>query len=420
MYIKRKLEDKILKYLNSPEIIAVVGPRQCGKTTLLKKVFEDFGSSRLNSPTGPKQAVFATFEDKNVLSMFENNLKDFTEMYVKNKKYLFIDEFQYAKKGGEKLKYIFDLHKIKIFISGSSSVDLTVNTLKYLVGRIFVFNLHPLDFEEFLSYKDAAYRELFKKFNENFKSLKETEIGKELHDNFLRYYEEYVIFGGYPRVVLSESPEEKKEVLKNIYNTYFLREVRDILGLIDDYKLEKLIKGLALQVGNLIEYKELSRFSEYNYPALKKYLNFLEKTFICGLIKPYFRNKRIEIVKNPKVYFFDTGLRNAVVNDFRKLSDRGDGGCLLENALFQQLVRNNYFCNYWRDKKGREIDFILKPEGQEELAVEVKSFLEKFKTDAVIKFKELYPAARIVFAYQNIKSGLKKEGDFIFCPIYAI
>ncbi len=409
MYFKRKLEDQILKYLNSPEIIAVLGPRQCGKTTLLKKIYEDL-----------KEAVFITFEDKGVLDMFENNPKDFVEIYVKSKKYLFIDEFQYAKKGGEKLKYIFDTNKIKILISGSSAVDLTVNAVKFLVGRIFVFNLYPFDFEEFLGTKNRNYQEKWKELNLKFKSLEKNDVGAELHEDLLRYYEEYAIFGGYPRVVLSETREEKKEVLKNIYNTYFLREVKDILGLIDDYKLAKLIKALALQTGNMVEYGEIGALSEYPYPTLKKYLNFLDKTFVCALIRPYFRNKRTEIVKNPKVYFFDTGLRNMVVEDFRKLSDRPDAGGLLENVLFQQLVKGGYLINYWRDKKKNEVDFVTKIAEQKEIALEVKSFLDRGATDSTTVFQKKYPEIKLIFIFQNIKSDTVKNEKVIFYPIYVV
>jgi len=108
-----------------------------------------------------------------------------------------------------------------------------------------------------------------------------------------------------------------------------------------------------------LAYNELSIFSEYTYPTLKKYLNFLNKTFICNFIKPYFKNKRSEIVKNPKVYFLDTGLRNLIVNDFRKIDERVDGGALLENGVFMQLMKRNLEPQYWRDKLRHELDFIF-------------------------------------------------------------
>ncbi|PIT96655.1 hypothetical protein COT82_02045, partial [Candidatus Campbellbacteria bacterium CG10_big_fil_rev_8_21_14_0_10_35_52] len=310
MYIKRNLENKIIKYLETPEIIAVVGPRQCGKTTMLKQIMSFLAD-----------AISVSFDDQNILGLFEKSPDDFITAYVKGRKYLFIDEFQYAKHGGKILKYIFDTQKIKIIISGSSVADLTIHAIKYLVGRVLVVNLYPFNFREFLSYKDIAYLKIYDEYKNKFSLSEEKplEISVPTREKLLKYYEEYLTFGGYPRVALEENIETKKELLKNIYNTYFLREVRDILGLIDDYKLGVFIKGLALQTGNLIEYNELSNLTGYSYSSVKKYLNFLEKTYICKLVRPFFKNKRTEIVKNPKVYFIDTGIRNTVINDFRGL-----------------------------------------------------------------------------------------------------
>ena len=129
-----------------------MGERQCGKTTLMKHIL-----------LGLKNAKFITFEDREILEFFYKDLKSFIELYVKNNKYLFIDEFQYAKQGGKQLKYIYDNFDVKIIISGSSSSDLSIHSIKYLVGRIFVFTLYPFSFGEFLSYKDGKLYYLYKK-----------------------------------------------------------------------------------------------------------------------------------------------------------------------------------------------------------------------------------------------------------------
>jgi uncharacterized protein len=406
MYIKRKIESTILKYLDSPEIIAVVGPRQCGKSTMLRNILDKL-----------ENVSMVNFEDRTALNMFNKNIDDFIALYVRDKKYLLIDEFQYAKKGGKKLKYIFDEHKIKIFISGSSTIDMTVNALKFLVGRIFIFQLQPLDFEEYLRYEDEPLSRLLQNENSIFRQLGTSKIGADADEKLKRYYQEYALFGGYPRVVLAKGEEEKKLVLKNIYNTYFLREVRDILGLIDDYKLGKLIKALALQIGNLIEYVELGKISEFSYPTLKKYLNFLEKTFVCSLVKPYYRNKRTEIVKNPKVYFFDNGMRNIIVNDFRKMDDRIDSGQLLENTVFMQLVKGGYEFNFWRDKKKNEMDFILQLENQKMLALEVKSTLKNVQSNSILNFKKACPEIDIAFVCLKINGNVKNAKVY---PAYAV
>ncbi len=407
MYIKRKIESTILKYLESPEIIAIVGPRQCGKTTLLRKIFEIVGGE------------FISFEDKTALNMFNKDIENFIKLYVNGKKFLFIDEFQYAKQGGKKLKYIYDFNKIKIFISGSSAIDLTVNALKFLVGRIFIFNMHTLSFEEFLGFKNESLGKMWAEENEKFKRLEAVEVKPDLHQKFLEYFDEYMIFGGYPRVVLADRVEEKKEVLKNIYNTYFLREVRDILGLIDDYKLGKLIRGLALQIGNLIEYSELGQLAEYSHITLKKYMNFLEKTFICSFLNPYFKNRRVEIVKNPKVYFFDTGLRNSIVNDFRGVEERGDAGALLENAVFQELVKGGFDFNYWRDKKQHEVDFVIHLEGQKKIALEVKTYLKIDGVD-MSALKNIHPEMVSAVAFRNKNEKMESPKNVLFYPVYVV
>lgn len=407
MYVKRNLENKITRYLETPEIIAVIGPRQCGKTTMLKQI--------MNSLAG---AVSVSFDDQNILGLFEKSPDDFITAYVKGRKYLFIDEFQYAKHGGKILKYVFDTQKIKIIISGSSVADLTIHAIKYLVGRVLVINLYPFDFKEFLSYKNPDYLKLYEEYKNKFSLSEENffEVSSPAHEKILEYYEEYLTFGGYPRVTLEENVETKKEILKNIYNTYFLREVRDILGLIDDYKLGVFIKGLALQTGNLIEYNELSNLTGYSYSSVKKYLNFLEKTYICKLVRPFFKNKRTEIVKNPKVYFIDTGIRNVAINDFRVIGDRTDKGALLENGLTMQFIKQGIDFNFWRDKKKNEVDFVLSLGNGKISAVESKTSLKGDRRKITEIFKKNYPESKILFSYWNAgKTEKVMAGEY---PIY--
>ena len=413
-YITRKLEDTILRYLNTPEIIAIIGPRQSGKTTLLERVFEPL----------KKEAVFLTFEDKKILDLFVHNIDEFIELYIKPYKYIFLDEFQYAKKGGKLLKYIIDIQKSKIFISGSSSIELTVQAVKYLTGRIFVFSLFPLDFEEYLRFKNPNLLSLYLKSKivlsdyglKLFPTLSENII-----EQIQSHYQDYVIYGGYPRVALAVDANEKKTVLQNIYNTYFLREVKDILGLVDDYKLTQMIKALALQIGNLIQYREISDVSELSFQTVKGYLNFLQKTFIAILVKPYFKNKRTEIVKNPKIYFFDTGLRNYIVDDFRKIADRPDGGFLLENAVAMQLTKQEVSFKFWRTKQKSEVDFVLDLGEGKKLALEVKkSFRDgDFNSKSARDFQAQHQEAPLFFGSYEQKSAKAKPAQInaIFLPM---
>lgn len=409
MYIKRKIEYQIQESLKSKEIIAVVGPRQCGKTTLLKHI-----ASSLNDTN------FISFDDIKALQMFEQDIETFIATYVKGKSYLFIDEFQYVKEGGKKLKYIYDSNEIKMFISGSSAIDLTIHAVKYLVGRVFVFNLYQFDFEEFIQAKKPEFVPLLREQKEIFISGKVSRISGVLHNEIADLYQEYAVYGGYPKVVLENDRNEKIKILRAIFSTYFLREVRDILGLIDDYKMTKLIKALALQTSNLIDYRDLGNVSEFLYRPLKGYINFLEKTFICAFIRPYFMNKTLEIVKNPKVFFFDTGMRNIIIDDFRNLADRPDGGALLENTVFTELIKSGKEVKYWRTKQKQEVDFVIEGESRTLSAFEVKMNYDSGETKGLNLFVEKYPMTKIALLYFKRNDETKGLDKSIKYPVYSV
>jgi hypothetical protein len=353
------------------------------------------------------------------LQMFERDIETFVVTYVRGKKYLFIDEFQYAKEGGKKLKYIHDFNETKIFISGSSAIDLTIHAVKYLVGRVFIFNLYQFDFEEFLQAKNPELVPLLQEQKEMLESGKVSKISNILHQEFTDLYGEYSVYGGYPKVVLENDKGEKIKILRAIFSTYFLREVRDILGLIDDYKMTKLIQTLALQIGNLIDYHNLEIASEFQYRPLKKYINFLEKTFICSFIRPYFMNKTLEIVKNPKVFFFDTGMRNIIIDDFRNLMDRPDGGALLENTVFVEFIKSGKNVKYWRTKQKQEVDFIIEGPNRTLSAFEVKMNYDSSEMKSLNLFTQKYPETRKAMLYWKIGDNFKDSDKSIKYPVYS-
>lgn len=401
MYIHRDLEQTIRKYIQTPEIVAVIGARQAGKTTLLQHIHE-----------GLEGSSFITFEDAEIRALFDGDIKAFIEIYVRPFRYIFIDEFQYAKTGGQSLKFIHDTVKgKKIFISGSSVLELTVRTVKYLAGRILAFTLYPLNFREFLQNKDP---ELYGYYMKAGRSGKLNEVMVNRLNSAL---EEFIIYGGYPRVVLAETAEEKQEILKNIMNVYLLRDVRDVFGLTDDYKVLNLIKALSLQIGNVVFFEELSTIASQGTHAVKNNMNLLEKTYIIRLVRPFFTNKRTELVKNPKVYFHDTGLRNSVIRDFKKLRLRQDKGALYENHVLCELVKRGNDLKYWRTKSKAEVDFIV----NDTVPVEVKSALSRATAGkSLFSFIEKYgpDAAYILneYLYQNLKAG---KTDIRFAYLFS-
>lgn len=396
MYIKRYLEAEIKKYLNKREIIAVIGPRQSGKTTLLRHFYESC-----------ENAVFLDFEDRQMLELFSEDIKSFIELYVKKHGYVFIDEFQYAKEGGKNLKYIYDNCKAKIIISDSSASELSIQSIKYLVGRIFVFTLYPFSFGEYISYKD---KDLFSIWGSG-------RLTKPIIERIIPYFNEFSIYGGYPRVVLSDDKPEKEVVLRNIYNTYFLKEIKEILNLPEDYKLSKLMHALALQVGNIVNYKELSNVTGFNHKDLLKYLNILEKTFVLKRSLPFHTNKRTELVKSPKAFFLDSGFRNIVIRNFQPIENRPDKGILYENFVASELMKAGIELKYWRTKSMAEVDFIVE-KNNKIMPVEIKSNLAMTQfTKSFASFLGKYKPSKSLVLSEKLFAEKKKTK---FRPIFCI
>jgi len=397
MYYKREIEDKIEQYLDSSEIIAIFGPRQVGKTTLLKEIY-----SRVKNP------IFLTFEDIELKILFEEDIKSFIALYIEPYEHIFIDEFQYAKMGGKHLKYIYDMTDKKIFISGSSAMELSINAVKYLVGRIFVFNLYSFSFGEFLRAKDEKLYTLYVKAD----STISTALSKKIYT----HVEEYLTYGGYPRVILSKSEGEKKEVLKNLLSIYLLRDIKEIAKISDETKMYKLLKALSLQIGNIVVYNELSTLISVNAPQLKEYLSVFEKAFLIKSITPFFTNKRLEIVKNPEIFFLDMGLRNVIIKNFSALEDRVDKGAILENFVFLQLIDRDV--KYYRTKNGAEVDFII----DDTIPLEIKSNLSAMKiSKSYHYFLENYkPKKGYILNFNQIGEKVFNGVNIEFLPHFLV
>lgn len=384
MYIKRELEYKIKPFLTRREAISVVGPRQAGKTTFIKHIAHELQKSG-------KKVKFITFENRVDLELFNDSIEDFKKIVIQYQT-VFIDEFQYGRDGGQKLKYLYDTTDVKFIISGSSSLELTFQTGKYMVGRLLEFLLMPFSFREFLQAKDKELLGIINSIGNDplaFDSARA--FGAEINRRLAVMLGEYVLYGGYPAVVLSDGAGEKEKTIESIYEKYLLKDIKDLLRLATDRELERLAKFLAGQIGGMIKYQELSTVTGLTYKEVKKHLNILEKTYIVSLIQPFFTNRRTELVKNPKVYFNDLGLRNFSLADFRSISTRNDIGNLMENYGFS-LLRKIYGekIKYWRTKAKAEVDFVIEKEGSV-YPIEIKytskrivgksfySFLEKFQ-----------------------------------------
>jgi len=350
-------------------MLAIIGPRQAGKTTLVNKCLDDLQNKKINR---------ISFEDLDILKKFETDIKAFVIEFIEDYDIVFIDEVQYAKSSGQNLKYIYDsIKKVKIIISGSSATELSLHSIKYLVGRIFVFELYTLSFNEYLQFKNRKLFKIFKKGQ--LSDIYLEEINKVL--------KEYLSFGGYPRVALMNKKEDKKIILKNIYNTYLLKEVKEILEYKETHLLDTLIKNLAIQMGGMVNYNDLSAKTGIPYKKLKEQLAILEKTFICSFALNYHTNKKIELSKSPKIYFFDIGLRNFIIDNFSINME----GNILENFIYIQMLTQGIKPKFWRTRTKAEVDFILEKHGtiipievktkisRNSVSKAMRSFIERYK-----------------------------------------
>ncbi len=370
----RKLEKKIKKFTGRREIIGIRGARQTGKTTLLKII-----SERIK---GDKEMFNMDLAEHR--RALEENPMDFVKRFRKpgKKLFMFIDEVQRVRDGGEKLKIIFDeFPDVKTFISGSSSMELKTKILPFLVGRMLLFELFTFDFEEFLSAKDESLGRLFA---EKHKSLKDFLSGKgdiakpSFSGEFLKYWKEYIVFGGYPEAVKAANEEERITLLKNIFNLYLEKDIVAFFRIEETSKFEDLLKALAFNISNLLSVSSIASDLNISHKRAEEFLTILRHTYVIHLLKPFHKNLVTELKKSPKVYFLDPGLRNSVINSFSPFGNRGDRRELMENFVLRELLSGfgDWKLNYWRTTGKAEVDFVLTG-GEKTVPVEVKLGGEK-------------------------------------------
>lgn len=351
VYIEREIEHELIKWLESREIIAIRGARQSGKTTLLMRIKEILNNNNVDDD----QIHYISFEDDIIRLKFEENVKEFIEFHLTSKKkhYFLLDEVQYIKDAGKKLKLIFDsFSNIKIFITGSSSFDLT-NLGSYLVGRVIFFNLYPFSFEEFLKSKDEKYEKLYRKIKVDLK--KEITIEKTVFlDELNKLLHEYLTYGSYPRIVLEKNQDKKKELLRNLFITYVEKDIVGMYGIKYREKVVKLLKAIAYTSGNVINYETLSTNSDLKYHNVREILPLLEDSFVISIVRPFHKNLMNELRKNPKIYFLDYGIRNYLLETFDNI--RFD--YLYETFVHNELKRS-YQVKYWRTTAKTEVDFVV-------------------------------------------------------------
>lgn len=359
-YYSRKIEKELRKQLESEEIVVLTGMRRTGKSMIMQQLFDSIASSNkvyldLENPLNRK-----IFQEENYDNIW-SNLASFG-VSKDQKSYIFLDEIQFMKNIPSVIKYLYDHYSVKFFLTGSSSYYLKNLFAESLSGRKFIFELFPLDFEEFLWFKERK-----KSFAADLPG-KEKSKNKIQSELYAKEYDEYLEFGGFPGVVLEKERENKKKLLNDIFTAYFELDAKTLADFRNMDKFRDLIILLAARSGAKLDITKLSKEIESSRETVYGYLAFLEKTYVIALIDPFSLNPDREVSGAKKVYFCDTGL-------LRILAEVG-AGAVFETAVFNNLKKFGQV-NYYQRRSGVEIDFVL----GKRVAVEAKTQGNKFYAD---------------------------------------
>lgn len=357
--IERRLANVISSLLTHQKVMLVYGARRVGKTVLIRQVSEKYAGKTL----------FLNGEDASTEVMFRERTAAHYRQLLSGVDLLIIDEAQNIPEIGKILKLIVDdVENIQVIASGSSSFDLQNQTGEPLVGRSYTFHLSPLSAEEWLTQIPAAqlYMDL----------------------------EERLVYGNYPELLSIKSFEQKQMYLSELAQSYLLKDILTLDGIKNSSKMYNLLRLVAFQMGSEVSYDELGKHLSLSRNTVEKYLDLLAKTFVIYRLPAYSRNPRKEVSKAGKWYFYDNGIRNAVIGDFRPLAIRQDVGALWESYMISERMKlndNRYDTSmyyFWRTYNGQEIDLIEERNG------ELKAFEFKWgdkKPKCPSSFKDNYP-----------------------------
>lgn len=373
---KRKIFDEIEPYIGDETVVVLHGARQVGKTHILYWI-QNWLLER------NKKSFYYDLDFTDLLNLLNQGIDVFIHDLADNgyvtgeEVYVLIDEIQYLDNPSSFLKIIADHYKnIHLIVSGSSTFDIKTKFKDSLAGRTTPFEIFPLDFSEYLTFKQSEYKDI-------------SNLGEFAIKNILKSYCDFIKFGGYPKVVLETDEKKKKKYLFQLIDTYIRKDIRDLAEIGDIKKFNSMLVVLASQSGQLLSMQSLSRETGISFEALQKYINILEETYVIKLISPYSKSRSVEISKNPKVFFYDSGLLSILwLNNFQETII----GLVFETNVFGELVkkygRNNI--NFWRTKTGQEIDFVVKKDNLELIPIEVKTNFGQFGKRAMNTFRKKY------------------------------
>ena len=352
----RLLYNEIKKYTEHKNALIITGMRQVGKTVLMRSIFQSLKDKPkiwfdFDNPLDQK--IFEDLEYKNIYKI----LKDLSKAKDDERIFVFIDEIQNLPEATKVVKYLIDHYSVKFFITGSSSFYLKNLFPESLSGRKFLYDLSPLSFREYLYFKGKISLEQASQLDIS------TAVEKRGIVEFKEYeldYDEYLRFGGFPEVVMTDDADTKKQVLKNIFASFFEKDLKIMSDYKDIRELRDLILLLVPRVGAMMDVTKLASELGVDRPKIYNYLEFLQGTFFITLLPKFSKSVDRSVASGKKVYFSDTGILNVIgnVNDAQ----------LLENAVINQLSHYESV-SFYNKKNTNEIDAILK----KEIAFEIKS-----------------------------------------------
>lgn len=346
--INRKIETKIQKYLESDEkkILFIWGPRRSGKTTILNKIAKKYNTKIFN---------FDFIEDRNLFQPSREAL----EKIVNATNIILIDEVQNYPESTQALKLLHDEYDVKIIATGSSELRQTTNDFDTLAGRFIEYYCLPLSFDEVIDYLNPNQLDLPRYAN--------TQLHKQL------------IYGSYPEVYLSETSEDtKQDLLNNIINTYVLKDVVSIYNLKDLKLAKEILTKISLQLGSEVSLREIATSLQANVTTVSNYIEIFVKNYILISLPSFKTNARRAVSENKKYYFYDLGVRNALIKDFRELELRQDKGAVFENYIISEIEKIKRFVDYnfstyfYREYHGREVDLVIEDYQKQYKVFEIK------------------------------------------------
>lgn len=359
--IERDLKVVLDSKIGKGKVLLLIGPRQVGKTTLLKNI--------LTSISSEKKVQFWNCDESDARQFLSEANSAKLKSFVGNSDFIVIDEAQRVKDIGLTIKLLHDsFPNVQLAVTGSSSLDLSNSINEPLTGRKFEYNLFPFSTNELVNH---------------------TSMLEEM-----RLLKNRLVYGFYPDVV--NNPGEKKEILTNIVNSYLYKDVFEFQDIRKSSVIEKLVQALALQVGSEVSFNELGNLLGIDTVTVQRYVDLLEKAFVIFHIRSFSRNVRNELKKSIKIYFYDNGVRNSVISNFSPVELRSDIGALWENFLISERIKNNTYHNkhakyyFWRTTQKQEIDFIEEVD-QNLFAYEFKYNPKKVNSKCPVTFSNNYP-----------------------------